>query len=58
MINDSDESEDEIPSDETRYDTGVLVSNSTLTNSSTGDDHDYILFHAPPVQDRFCVLKL
>jgi hypothetical protein len=48
MINDSDESEDEIPSDETRYDTGGLDSNSTLTTSSTGDDHDHILFHVSP----------
>jgi len=57
-IIDSDESDDDITSDETWYDTRVLDTNSTVTTSPAGDNHDHVLFHASALSDRFCVMKL
>jgi hypothetical protein len=52
---DSDQSDDDTTSDETRYKTGGLDSNSTLTTSPAWDDTDNILSHLPPLFDGFAL---
>ena len=54
---DSDQSNDETTSDETRYEIGSLGSKSTLTTSPTLDEPDHIMTHLPPLLDRLCVMK-